>query len=222
MHPRVRDALAVAAASAAAIATIVSVAAGANGASAGGAPLTRTDGFYGFALPPAFPAVDFALRDQSGSVIRLSSYSGRVVAAAFVYSTCANVCPLVVQQLKAAIDELPRPVPALAISVDPRQDTPQNVSAFLIREQVVGLLHYLVAPRATLAPIWRTFGIQPQLAVKSATSDHSVDLVIFDKTGRARVGYTDLATMDPDAIAADIRTLEAQPLPRSLPRRLRV
>ena len=44
--------------------------------------------------------------------------------------------------------------------------------------------------------------------------------MLFDKTGRARVGYQDLSTMDPDAIAADIRTLQAQPLPKKLPVRV--
>jgi hypothetical protein len=44
--------------------------------------------------------------------------------------------------------------------------------------------------------------------------------VLFDKTGRARVGYQDLSTMDPDAIAADIRTLQAEPLPKVLPKRV--
>jgi hypothetical protein len=38
--------------------------------------------------------------------------------------------------------------------------------------------------------------------------------VIFDKSGRARVGYTDLTTMGPDAIAADIRTLQTEPAPK--------
>ena len=71
-----------------------------------------------------------------------------------------------------------------------------------------------------LEPIWKQFGIQPQLKVNSSKSDHTVDLILFDKTGRARVGYQDLSQMDPDAIAADIRTLEAEPLPRVLPKRV--
>ena len=79
---------------------------------------------------------------------------------------------------------------------------------------MVDSLHYLVAPRATLEPIWRQFGIQPQLIVNSSKSDHTIDVVLLDKSGRARVGYQDLTTMDPDAIAADIRALQAQPARR--------
>ena len=198
---------------------IVAVAAG-NGGSTGGSAPVKKDGFYGALVPPAFPAVDFALPDQHHKIIRLSDYAGQVVAAVFIYSTCQNTCPIVVQQLSQAIGELPHPIQALAISVDPKQDTPANVQAFLIKEDVYSQLDYLVAGRSVLEPIWKKFGIQPQLKINSSKSDHTVDLVLFDKTGRARVGYQDLSTMDPDAIAADIRTLQAQPLPKKLPVRV--
>jgi protein SCO1 len=199
---------------------IVTIAARSGAGTTGGAPPVKQHGFYGALSPATFPAVDFALPDQHHKLIRLSAYAGQGVAATFIYSTCQNTCPIVVQQLSQALNELPRPVPALAISVDPKQDTPANVQAFLIKEQVYTQLHYLVAPRRVLEPIWKKFGIQPQLKVNSSKSDHTVDLLIFDKTGRARVGYQDLATMDPDAIAADIRTLQAQPLPKVLPKRV--
>jgi protein SCO1/2 len=199
---------------------IVTIAARSGSADTGANAPVKQDGFYGALLPPSFPAVNFALPDQHHQIIRLSDYTGQVVAAVFVYSTCASTCPIVVQQLSQAIDELPHPIAALAISVDPKQDTPSNVQAFLIKQYVTTHLDYLVAPRKVLEPIWKQFGIQPQLKINSSKSDHTVDLVLFDKTGRARVGYQDLGTMDPDAIAADIRTLQAEALPKVLPKRI--
>jgi protein SCO1/2 len=199
---------------------IVTLASANGSATSGtGAPVKQF-GFYGALAPPSFPAVEFALPDQHHQIIRLSAYAGQVVAVVFIYSTCQNTCPIVVQQLSQAINELPRPIPALAISVDPKQDTPANVEAFLVKEQVYSQLHYLVAPRRVLEPIWKRFGVQPQVHINSSKSDHTVELALFDKTGRWRDGYQDLGTMDPDAIAADIRTLQAQPLPKVLPRRL--
>ena len=217
LAPRIRLALTVAVLCATAMVVIVIATAG-TGSSAGSSPV-RTGSFYGATLPPSFPAVDFALPDQNHATIRLSAYAGQVVAATFVYSTCQNTCPIVVQQLSQAIGELPHAIPEIAISVDPKQDTPTNVKSFLVKQQVEGVLHYLVAARATLAPIWKQFGIQPQLLVNSSKSDHTIDVVLFDKSGRARVGYQDLSTMDPDAIAADIRTLQAQPAPKHPPTR---
>lgn len=217
LNARIRLALTVAALCATAMVLIVILAAG-GGASAGPGPV-RTGSFYGATLPPSFPAVDFALPDQNHRTVRLSAYAGQVVAVTFVYSTCQNTCPIVVQQLSQAIGELPHPIPAIAISVDPKQDTPANVKSFLVKQQVVDSLHYLVASRARLRPIWKQFGIQPQLIVNSSKSDHTIDVLLFDKSGRARVGYQDLTTMDPDAIAADIRALQAQPTPAHAPPR---
>ncbi len=220
MAPRLRLALTVAVVCAAAIVAIVAIAARSGLTTTGASAPIKQHGFYGALVPAAFPAVDFALPDQHHKIIRLSAYAGQVVAAVFIYSTCQNTCPIVVEQLSQAINELPHPIQALAISVDPKQDTPANVQAFLIKEQVYSQLDYLVAKRSVLEPIWKKFGIEPQQKINSSKSDHTVDLVLFDKTGRARVGYQDLSTMDPDAIAADIRTLQAEPLPKTLPRRV--
>ncbi len=169
---------------------IVTIASSSGETTTGGAAPVKQDGFYGALVPAAFPAVDFALPDQHHKIIRLSAYAGQVVAAVFIYSTCQNTCPIVVQQLSQAINELPHPITALAISVDPKQDTPANVQAFLIKEDVYTQLLYLVAGRSVLEPIWKKFGIQPQLKINSSKSDHTVDLVLFDKTGRARGGAT--------------------------------
>lgn len=222
MAPRVRLALTVAVACAAAIVAIaiVSVRAGVGGGS-GNSP-TKTDGFYGSVMPRAFPAVNFSLRDQSGKTVSLSAFRGQVVAAAFVYSTCASTCPIVVEQLKNALDQLPHPIPALAITVDPKQDTRANVKTFLVKEQVYGALDYLVGSRAAMRPIWKQFGVQPQRAVNSSKSDHSVLLLLFDKTGRARVAYSETSQMDPGYIDADIYTLQHEPLPHPLPKRVAI
>ena len=77
-----------------------------------------------------------------------------------------------------------------------------------------------MAKRAVLEPIWRFFAITPQRKLKSAKGDFTVELVLIDKTGRPRVRYRGLAALDdPDTIAADIRTLQAQPMPGKPPQR---
>ena len=50
---------------------------------------------------------------------------------AFLYSTCGATCVLIAQQIRGALDELPRPVPVLIVSADPRADTPARVKRFL-------------------------------------------------------------------------------------------
>jgi len=218
LAPRIRLALTVAALCAAVIVVIV-ILARPNGDNTGATPV-KTGQFYGATLPATFPAINFALPDQNHHTIRLSAYSGQVVAATFIYSTCATTCPDIVAQLTQAINELPHPITALAISVDPTQDGATNVSSFLLRAQALSALHYLVAKRSVLAAIWRQFAITPQRPVKSARADFTVKVVLFDKIGRARVSYSGLAALDnPDVIAADIRTLQSEPMPAHPPAR---
>jgi protein SCO1/2 len=183
------------------------------------ARLGLAGGFAGARLPPGVPATDFGLRDQDGRVVRLRDYAGRVVILTFLYSTCQDTCPLIAQQIRGALDQLGRPVPALAVSVDPTGDTPLNARRFLVKQSVSGRLEFLLGTRAALAPIWRAFGVQPQTGGKGARSDHSVDTVLIDPTGRPRLGYqSDLLT--PEALVHDIRRLQAEPLPARPPARV--
>jgi protein SCO1/2 len=217
MHPRIRLALTVAVLCATAIVVIVTLSAnvGPNGAQA--SATQKVNGFYGPTAPASQPAVNFTLRNQYGKEISLDQYRGQVVMLTFVYSTCADTCPVVVSQMRGALNELSKRVPTIAVTVDPKQDTPANVSAFLIKEDMLGQMEYLVGTKRQLEPIWRFFGIQPQLAINSSKSDHSILVDLLDKSGKPRVGYTDVEQMDPDAIAADIRTLQAEPAPRTYP-----
>ena len=72
----------------------------ASGASAG------PPRFDGTVLNPARPAPDFALRDQSGRVVRLSALHGKVVLVTFLYTHCPDVCPLISSHLNDALRRL--------------------------------------------------------------------------------------------------------------------
>jgi protein SCO1/2 len=222
MHPRLRLALTVAVLCAAALVVIVTLSANSSVTGADGSAAQLVNGFYGATAPESVPAVNFSLPNQNGQTISLAQYRGQVVVLTFVYSTCQDTCPIVVAQIRGAVNDLTHRVPVIAVSVDPKQDTRANVSAFLIKEDMLGQMEYLVAPRHVLEPIWHFFGIQPQRNVNSSKSDHSIDVELLDKTGKPRVGYTDVNQMDPDAIAHDIETLEAEPLPKALPARKEV
>jgi len=178
--------------------------------------------FYGPTAPPSMPAIDFVLRDQQGALINLRDYAGEPVVLVFIDSTCAEVCPVVAEQLRGTLNELRRSVPVIVLSVDPEQDTPAHVRSFLAAADLSGRVSYIAGPRAALAPIWRFFGIQPQVPVSSTAAGFSLDIELLDKTGKPRVGYTALAQLDPDAIAHDIETLGREAPPPVAPRRVRL
>jgi protein SCO1/2 len=158
------------------------------------------------ALRPDIPPQDFRLRDQDGRLVSLRQFRGRVVVLTFLYTTCRDVCPLTATQIRGALDDLDRPVPALAVSVDPRNDTPERAREFLFRR---GLAHdrmrFLLGSRAQLQPIWKAYGIRPQ----GAAFDHSAYVLLIDRHGRQRIGFP-VQELVPEDLAHDIRRLQAE------------
>jgi protein SCO1/2 len=158
------------------------------------------------ALRPDIPPQDFRLRDQDGRLVSLRQFRGRVVVLTFLYTTCRDVCPLTATQIRGALDDLDRPVPALAVSVDPRNDTPERAREFLFRR---GLAHdrmrFLLGTRAELQPIWKAYGIRPQ----GAAFDHSAYVLLIDRHGRQRIGFP-VQELVPEDLAHDIRRLQAE------------
>jgi len=218
LPPRVRLALSICVGAVVGVLGVVIVTGGRGSTDA----LQLTGGFAGAQLPPTIPPADFTLRDQDGRTVHLRDYAGRVVILTFLYSTCQDTCPLIAQQIRGALDQLGGSgVPAVAVSVDPTDDTPLNAQRFLFKQSVAGRMSFLLGTRGQLQPIWRAFGIQPQTAGASTRSDHSVDTVLLDKAGRPTVGYQ-ADELTPEALAHDVRRLEAEPAPAHPPARLRL
>jgi protein SCO1 len=185
----------------------------------GGSKVDVTGGFAGAVRPAGIPPNDFSLTDQDGARVRLSDYSGRVVILTFLYSTCQNSCPIIAQQIRGAIDQLGQSVPAIAVSVDPRQDTRLSTRNFLAKQSLLGRMHFLLGSFGTLQPIWRAYGIQPQGPGTGPAYDHSAYVILVDKQGRQRIGFPN-DQLTPEGLAHDVRKLEAEPAPAQPPRRV--
>jgi protein SCO1 len=157
-------------------------------------------------LRPDIPPKDFRLRDQDGRPVSLRALRGRVVVLTFMYTTCKDTCPLTATQIRGALDDLRHPPPALAVSVDPVNDTPELAREFLFKR---GLGHdrmrFLLGDRAQLQPIWKAYGVQPQ----GTAFDHSSYVLLIDRHGRQRVGFP-VQQLTPEGLAHDIRRLQAE------------
>jgi protein SCO1 len=175
-----------------------------GGSGGGTVSASGPTGLHGGIRPPQARAIDFRLRDQDGHTATMQTYRGKLVVVTFMYSTCTDTCPLTAQQIRGALDELgpARQVPVLAISVDPRGDTPLHVKRFLVEQRLTSRMRYLTGTRAQLNPIWRAYGIQPQ----GQGYEHTASTVIVDGTGRQRVGYL-TEQLTPEALADDLRAL---------------
>ena len=163
---------------------------------------TGPTGWAGFVRPPGATAPDFALRDQDGEPATMAEYRGRAVAVTFVYSTCEDTCPALVDQVRGALDDTGADVPLLAVSVDPANDTPARARRFLNERRMTGRARFLLGSERELAPVWDGYGVRPQ----EGELDHSATVVLVDEQGRQRVGFPH-DQLTPEGLAHDIRRL---------------
>jgi protein SCO1/2 len=185
-----------------AVAAVIGVAIAARGSDDAARVSVGPAGWAGFIRPPGATAPDFRLRDQDGKPVTMAGYRGRPVAVTFVYSTCEDTCPALVDQVRGALDDTGADVPLLAVSVDPGGDTQASARRFLNERRMTGRARFLLGTESELAPVWKGYGVQPQ----TGELDHSATVVLVDAQGRQRVGFPH-DQLTPEALAHDIRKL---------------
>jgi protein SCO1/2 len=150
----------------------------------------------------------FTLRDQNGRPISLTRQRGSYVILAFLYTHCPDVCPVIATELNRALRELRssrRAVTVLAVSVDPRGDTPAAVRNFVARHHLVTQFRYLTGSRRQLAHVWSAYNVAayPQGATVVA---HSATELLIDPRGFQRLAYpSDVTARE---VVHDVRILE--------------
>ena len=98
-------------------------------------------GFDGTLALPAKQAPPIELRNYRGQPVTLTQYRGKAVLVTFLYTHCPDVCPLIASNLRVALSLLGSQASraqVIAISVDPRGDTPPAVARFLRTHEMLG------------------------------------------------------------------------------------
>ncbi len=170
------------------LALLAPVAAGCGGsheATVSHPPASTTAGGAVIAAEPLAPAI--ALHDADGRLVRLSDFRGSWVTVAFLYTHCPDVCPLITQNLNAALRRA-HDLRVVAVSVDPKGDTPAAVRAFARSHRLTPAFHYLIGSRAQLQPVWRAWHVAT-VPGPGDTVGHSSFEVLVDPRGRERVYY---------------------------------
>lgn len=163
--------------------------------------------FRGSTITDPAPAADFALHDQDGRLVRLSDQRGRTVIVAFLYTHCPDVCPLIAENLNLALRRLGRQagtVRVLAVSVDPKGDTPAAVRRYVVQHRLLPQFRYLRGDRAQLEPVWKAYGVSAQ-ATRLDLVDHSAYELLIDPDGRGRATYD--ARVKAADVVHDVRAL---------------
>jgi protein SCO1/2 len=174
--------------------------------SAGGIHGVASSRYSGSLASPPQQAPPLSLRNYKGERVNIDQYKGKAVLVTFLYTHCPDVCPIIASNLGVALNMMgpakASKVQVIAVSVDPRGDTPTAVASFLQRHGVAGRMQYLIGSAKELGAVWKAWGVgaeqdaeQPQLV------NHSGLVYGISEQGKVTTLYA--ASFTPQEIAHD-------------------
>jgi len=156
------------------------------------------------------PAPDFALTTQDGARLALRDLRGKVVAVTFIYTGCADACPLLTAKLARLQERLGadfgRRAFFVSVSVDPESDTPEVLKRYASAygAKSVGWA-FLTGTPAEIGDVARRYGVYARKGPRGDV-DHTFLTSLIDGEGVLRVQYVGVR-FDADELLGDIRSL---------------
>jgi protein SCO1 len=161
-------------------------------------------------LPKIGPAPEFTLTDIEGKKLSLTDLRGQVVALTFVFTSCADTCPVLTAKLvgiqrKLSAQFKPK-VFFVAITVDPERDTREVLKRYA-QAHGADPAHwaFLTGSPAQIAAVTRDYGIYNKKQAKGDV-DHTFLTSLIDAGGTLRVQYLGWR-FKPEEFSADLRAL---------------
>lgn len=156
---------------------------------------------------------DFSLPSTRESVTSLSDLRGKVVLLNFGYTSCPDICPMVVArmtQLLRQLGDASQDVEAVFVTFDPERDTLEHLRAYLdyFDERLIGF----TGTPAQIQQVAKQYGVvylprQGESALGTLYA-HSDFIYVLDRQGRVRTLFaTDTALSD---MTADVQSVLAE------------
>ena len=161
-------------------------------------------------LPKIGPAPEFTLTDFDGKKFSLAQLRGQVVALTFIFTSCADTCPLLTAKLVAIQrklkPELTQKVFFAAITVDPERDTPEVLKRYAHAHRADPTRWaFLTGSVDEITDVTRSYGIYNKKQTKGDV-DHTFLTSLIDAQGTLRVQYLGWR-FKPEEFSADLRNL---------------
>jgi len=156
----------------------------------------KADTFRGTLYDPALPAPEIELARDNGSSFRLSELRGNLVLLFFGYTSCPDVCPTTLSELRKVNEELgsaASQVKVVYVTVDPERDTPEKIQKYvtIFNPSFIGLSGSL----EELEPVWKDYGVYREVDQLTASASgylvtHSSRVYVIDQDGNLRLSYS--------------------------------
>jgi protein SCO1/2 len=149
---------------------------------------------YGIVIDSAAPAADFSLASSLRRPVTLSEFRGQPVLLYFGYTTCPDVCPTTLADLRLAMQELGADrdkVQVLFVSVDPERDTAERLADYLpyFDPSFIGL----TGPLPEIEAVASRFGVFFQKNTANSAAqylvDHTSAVLLLDADGFLRLMF---------------------------------
>jgi protein SCO1/2 len=165
---------------------------------------------------------EFSLVDQDEHAFNRESMEGKLSVSAFVFTSCRSTCPRITAHMKglqARLSDLPS-LELVSFSVDPRNDTPEVIKAYMAKNELdEHNWHFVTGEEAAIRDVV-VHGFRVGLGdedSKAAGADevmHSNSFVLVDGQARVR-GYYRANNDGIGDLERDLRALAAaQPAKR--------
>jgi protein SCO1/2 len=158
---------------------------------------------------PAAPEIE--LTRDNGASFKLSAMRGNVVLLFFGYTSCPDVCPTTMAELKQALEKLDeedaKQVQVLFVTVDPRRDTPARVQEYVdhFNPNFIGLS----GTDSELQKVWNDYGVFREIAEGTSAAgyivDHTARVTVIDRGGNLRLSYA--VDTPVDSVVHDLKLL---------------
>ncbi len=153
----------------------------------------------------------------TGEPFSLREYEGELALIFFGYTYCPDICPMTLQEMAQAYQQIEEEAPRLVedlnvvfVTVDPERDTPERLAEYvpLFDPDFQGVY----VPPAELEPIKSAYGVLAEKRVldeaESAAGylmDHTTGIYLVDRKGDLRAFFRgDVSAAD---LAADLKAL---------------
>ena len=169
--------------------------------------------FGGLVANPPTAAPDFTLTDETGQAFTLSSLRGQWVLLDYGYTTCPDVCPATLtnlRQVKTQLGSASSQVRVVFASVDPDRDTVDKIGEYV--HHFGADFKGLTGSNAQVAQAAQAYGVKYEKTLSTSAAGylvtHTAFVYLLDPQFRLRVTYPfGVASQE---ITADIQYLMTQ------------
>jgi protein SCO1/2 len=134
-------------------------------------------------LPPLF-AHPWVWRDEQGAPVRFEQWRGTPIVVTLFFTSCTSTCPLTIERLRRVTETFEREgrdATFVLVTLDPSNDTPEQLRRFKSSRQLPGRWHLLQGDEAQVRELADLLQVH---VLDDAHVFHDARIVIFDRDGR--------------------------------------